>query len=235
MFLTVIELISNIFNTLLYQPVYNLVVIVYNLTPGPNFGWAMVGLALLIRFLFIAFTVRGLRTDRILKELEPQVAAIEADHYTPAQEKRGKIINLIKSKGINPYTEIYTFLGQVAFLAINYKVIQDFNPSGFDNLYSFVYRPEQVNTIFFGIDLLQSSMMLSAIAAGLLMIEQIWEYTEKKDFPTAFSERWFPLLLAGVTFILLVILPSAKAVFVATSVLFSLCLKAVITLAKPKQ
>lgn len=229
-----IDFIVNIFNLLLYQPVYNLVVTVYNLTPGPNFGWTMVGLALLIRFLFIAFTVRGLKTDELLKEIEPQVKAIEADNYLPSQEKRAKIIELIKSKGINPYTEIYTFLGQVAFLGVNYKVIQDFNANGFHYLYSFVGRPEEVNTNFFGFDLLAPSVFLSAFAAGLLLILEIWEYYEKKEFPTAFSERWFPLLLAGVTFILLVILPSAKAVFVATSVLFSLCLKAIIQLARPR-
>jgi len=227
------EFLTLVFNEALYRPVYNLVVTVYNLTPGPNFGWAMVGLAIFIRFLFIFFTIRGLKTDELIKEIEPHVAEIEKDTYLPAREKRAKIIQLMKEKGINPYTEIYTLFGQLVFLGINYQVIQyGLTPSGFDNLYSFVPHPERIETVFFGIDLIDTSVLLSAIAAGLLLIEQIWEYAEKKDLPTAFSERWFPLLLALITFILLVILPAAKAVFIATSVLFSLCLKAVMRLAK---
>jgi membrane protein insertase Oxa1/YidC/SpoIIIJ len=227
------DLAALLFNEILYRPVYNLVVVVYNLTPGPNFGWAMVGLAIFIRFLFIFFTLRGLKTDELIKEIEPQVAEIEKNTYLPAREKRAKVIELMKSKGINPYTEIYTLFGQLIFLGINYQVIQyGLTPAGFDNLYSFVPHPARIETVFFGIDLIKSSVLLSAIAACLLLAEQAWEYAEKKDLPTAFSERWFPLLLAGVTFILLVFLPAAKAVFVATSVLFSLCIKAVMRLAK---
>jgi len=229
------NVISLLFNEVLYRPVYNLVVVVYNLTPGPNFGWAMVGLAILIRFLFITFTVRGLKTDEILRGLEPQVKKIEADLNLSSKEKRSKIIELMKANKINPYTEIYSLLGQLGFLGINYQIIQyGLKPEGFHNLYSFVSHPSGVNTVFFGIDLVHTSFLLSAIAAGLLFIEQVWEYADKKNLPTAFSERWFPLPLAIVTFILLYILPSAKAVFIATSVLFSLCLRAIVKLAKPR-
>ncbi len=228
-----VEFASLFFNEFLYRPVYNLVVIVYNLTPGPNFGWAMVGLAVFIRFLFVFFTIRGLKTDELVKELEPQVKEIEADTSLSAQERRAKVIALMKARGINPYTEIYTLLGQIAFLGVNYQVIQyGLHPEGFKNLYFFVPHPKEIETVFFGFDLIERNYLLPAIAACLLFIEQVWEYAEKKDLPTAFSERWFPLLSAVVAFILLSILPSAKAVFIATSVLFSLCLKSVVRLAK---
>ncbi|MDP2671465.1 MAG: YidC/Oxa1 family membrane protein insertase [bacterium] len=228
-----IEIASLAYNELLYRPVYNLVVIIYNVTPGPNFGWTMIGLAILIRFLFIIFTLRGLRTDEIIKQVEPQIKEIEKDTYLSSQEQRAKIMDLLRSKGINPYTEIYSIVAQVGFLAVNYQVIQyGLKPSGFHNLYSFVHHPESINSVFFGFDLVRSSLVLSAFAALLLFVEQVWEYAEKKEIPTAFSERWFPLLLASGTFILLYILPSAKAVFIATSVLFSLALKTTVRLAR---
>jgi membrane protein insertase Oxa1/YidC/SpoIIIJ len=226
-------LLDFIWTEFFYRPLYNVVIFTYNLTPGPNLGWAIISLAIFIRLLFLYFSVKGYRTDAILESLAPQTRAIESDKYLSSREKRAKITELLKSKSINPYAEIWALAAQIIFLIGLYQVIQNgFNGGQDDLLYSFVKHPEAFNTVFYGIDLVKPSVLLSATAAGILFLELVLEYNAKKDVPrSTVSERWFPVFIPLGTFMLLVILPATKALFVITSVIFSLVLRSVIGMA----
>jgi YidC/Oxa1 family membrane protein insertase len=230
-----LEIILDLYTTALYQPIYNVVIALYNASPGPNLGWAIVMLAVIVRLVLLPFTLKGYHTDKLLEEAAPKVEAIEEDIHLSSKEKRQKITEILKSKGINPTSEIYSLFGQLIFLAILYQVVQQgITPSGFDQLYSFVTTPEgSVDTIFFTIDIAHPNFIYSLIAGGLLFVEQLWEYETKKDIPEAtFSERWYPLLLPIFTFILLMLLPATKAIFLITSILFSLGIRLMFTLGK---
>jgi hypothetical protein len=163
------------------------------------------------------------------------VQEIEDNIHLSSREKRAKITEILKQKGVNPVSEIYSLFGQLIFLAILYQVVQQgITPDGYDQLYSFIKNPQgSVDTIFFGIDVAHASLTYGLIAAGLLFVEQLWEYESKKNIPEAtFSERWYPLLLPIFTFILLMLLPATKAVFLITSILFSLGIRLMFTLGK---
>lgn len=229
------ELILNFYNLLLYQPIYNVVIALYNHSPGPNLGWAIVMLALIVRLLLLPFTLKGYYTDKLLEESAPKVRAIEEELHLSSREKREKITAIIKEKGINPLAEIYSLFGQILFLAVLYQVVQQgITPSGYDQLYSFIATPENnIDTIFFRIDIAHPNFIYSLIAGVMLFVEQIWEYESKKNIPEAtFSERWYPLLLPIFTFILLMLLPATKAIFLITSILFSLGIRLMFTLGK---
>ncbi len=228
-----LEAFSFLWTEVLYRPIFNLFIWVYNNTPGPNVGWAVIGLALLIRLLFLNSTFRGYQTDRVIEEIGPELQRIEDAEKYDRREKRRRITELLKGKEINLYHEFYVLFAQIVFLIILYAVFQyGFNPEGLNLLYKGVEHPEVVNTVFYGINLAKPSFYLSFIAAALLFIQLVWEYNQKKSFTgLTFSERWFPLLLSLFTYILLVILPSAKSLFIGVSVLFSLILKIIITMA----
>lgn len=230
-----IETFLTIYNTLLYQPIYNVVIFVYNYSPGPNLGWSIIILALIVRLLLLPFTLKGYHTDNLLASLSSKVKEIEENIHFSAREKRQKITEILKEKGINPTSEIFSLFAQILFLGLLYQVVQQgITPNGYDQIYSFIGKPEgSVKTIFFGIDVAFSSFVFSAITAVLLFIEQVWEYESKKNIPEAtFSERWFPLLLPIFTFILLMLLPATKALFLMTSILFSLGVRTMFTLGK---
>ncbi len=230
-----LELILGIYNTVLYQPVYNLVIVLYNFSPGPNLGWAIVMLSIIVRLLLLPFTLKGYHTDKLLEQAAEKIRITEADFNLSSREKRSKITLIMKEKGINPLSEIYSLFGQIIFLAVLYQVVQrGITPAGYNKLYSFVGHPiGNLDAIFFGIDVSHASIIFSLIAGGLLFVEQIWEYESKKNIPEAtFSERWYPLLLPILTFILLMLLPATKAVFLITSITFSLGIRLMFTLGK---
>lgn len=219
-----------------YRPIYNLVVFVYNFTPGPNLGWAIVALAIIIRLLFLYFSLRGYETDKIYNNLLPVAEKIDLDNSLSSQEKRRQLVDLLKRNNINPYSEIIAVLGQFLFLLALYFVLQvGIKPEGIKDLYPFVIHPTSIDTIFLGFDLSKPDFSLSFLASIVLFVELLWEnMTKPKLAKLKFSERWYPFLLSSLTFMLLYVLPSAKAVFIFVSALFSLALKAVITLAEER-
>ncbi|HEY4694849.1 MAG TPA: YidC/Oxa1 family membrane protein insertase [Candidatus Nanoarchaeia archaeon] len=230
-----VDLVLNLYTNTLYQPIYNLVVLLYNFSPGPNLGWAIVILAILVRLIFLPLTLKGYQTDSRLEKVSFQVRQIEDDIHFSSREKRNKITQVLKDNGINPLSEIYTLVGQLIFLAVLFQIVQvGIHPSGFDKLYSFVAHPAgSIDTVFFGIDISRPSFIYSLVAAGILFLEQLWEYEDKKNIPQAtFSSRWYPLLLPIFTFILLMLLPATKAIFLITSIAFSMGIRMMVDLGR---
>jgi len=227
-----LDLIQSFWTTFLYIPIYNLVVFAYNISPGPNFGLAIIGLAILIRFIFLPFTLLGYRHDQQLAEEKPLLEKIEQDKALSPREKFEKIGRITKPHGINPVITSLPIFAQLVFLGVLYQIIQvGLTSIGFHNLYSFVGAPNQINTSFLGFDLTHPSFILSVAASGTLFIERVWEYNEKKEAHlSTLSQKWDPLIIPAVGFIILMLLPSTKAVFAATSVVFSMVIKAIVHL-----
>ncbi len=222
-----IEFVINIWTLLIYQPVYNLVVFTYSLTPGPSLAVAIMGIAVLIRFVFLPFTLRSHEQDKILEKVKPQLDRIEEDKYLTAREKYNKIAEITRPYGINPFLESIPIFVQVIFLIALYQILQfGIDPSGYDNLYNFVTPPESINTSFFWFDMQDTFVVIPAlVAAGLMFLDRTVEYNQKKEVGLeSLSQKWDPLILPSITFIILLFLPSAKAVFVATSLIFSLAI-----------
>jgi membrane protein insertase Oxa1/YidC/SpoIIIJ len=232
-----IDFFINIWTLGVYQPAYNLVVFTYNFTPGPSLAAAIIGIAILIRFAFLYFTLRSHAQDKILEKVKPQIDRIEEDKYLTAKEKYIKIAEITKPYGINPFFESIPVFVQLVFLIALYQILQfGINPSGYDNLYGFVNPPESINTSFFWFDMKDTFVLVpSLIVAGLMFIERTIEYNEKKAVGLqSLSQKWDPLILPAITFIILLFLPSAKAVFVGTSLTFSLAIMLIMRLSKTK-
>jgi YidC/Oxa1 family membrane protein insertase len=231
-----IDFFVSIWIEVVYKPVYNLVVFSYNLTPGPSLGIAIIGIAILIRFVFLYFTLRSYKQDKVLEKVKPQMEQIEEDSKLTSREKYQKVAELTKPHGINPFYESVPIFAQVIFLIGLYQILQQgIQPSGYENLYDAVNAPQSINTMFLGFDLSSNFIVIpSLVAAGVMFLERIWEYNEKKTVGLqSLSQKWDPLILPTLSFIILLLLPSAKAVFVATSVSFSLAIKAIMHIGKP--
>ncbi len=229
-----IELIIGVYTSFLYQPIYNLVVFLSVLSPDQNLGWAIILLALIVRIIFFPLTLKGYQTDVKLEEASAQIKQIENDINLDSKTKRTKITEIIRTKGINPISEIISLFGQLLFLAVLYQIVQQGLHPPYDDVYRFVPKPSDIQTIFYGMDISKTgNFLLSAVAALILFAEQLWEYEAKKNIPEAtFSGRWYPLLLPIATFILLLLLPATKAVFLAVSILFSIGVRLMYTLGR---
>ena len=139
-------------NTILYQPLFNLLVILYNFL-GHNMGIAIIALTLLIRFILMPLTGKSLRAQKKMNEIKPHLEKIKKDHGHDQKLMAQKTMELYQQHGINPITSCLPLLIQFPILIALYRVFYDLSKLTSSNMYSFVHRPETINTHFLWLDL----------------------------------------------------------------------------------
>ena len=71
------ELIITIFNQSLTRPVFNLLVWIYNIIPGQDFGIAIIAVTVLLRVALYPLSNKALKSQRALQELQPKIKEIQ--------------------------------------------------------------------------------------------------------------------------------------------------------------
>ena len=166
------ELLITIFNQVLYQPLFNGLVWLYNVIPGHDLGIAIIALTILIRIIFYPLSQKAIRSQKAMAKLQPEIKEIRKK-YKDKQEQAKAMMDLYRKYKINPLSGCLPILIQFPILIALYRVFfTGLDPQKLNGLYSFVARPEALNPMFLGIiDLSQRSIVL-ALLAGLFMFIQ---------------------------------------------------------------
>jgi len=224
-----IDSLIKIFNLVLYQPLLNILFLFYYYLPGYNLGIAIIFLTILVRVILYPLSAKAIHSQKALQELQPKILEIQKRHKDSKEQQALAIMNLYKSTKISPFSGFSTLLVQFPILVALYRAFtKGLDSAELVNLYSFVPKPEQINTIFFlGIDLSQPFLAF-AILAGVLQLIQLRmtiKKTKSEDKMSQFAQLlqkqtiyFFPFL----TIIILVRLPSAIALYWLTTTIFSI-------------
>ena len=229
--------IIDVFNTILYRPLLNALVIFYQLIPGHDFGVAVILLTILTRLIIYPLMAQSLRSQKVLTKLQPKIRELQVKHKNDKEKQAKELISLYQKEKINPLGGFLPLLIQFPILIALYQVFwKGLRPEEMVNLYSFVSQPKIIDPIFFGlINLAKSSLILALIAAifqffqtKMLTIYQpvgLVKTPEKTDQMTSFSNLFqkqmlyfFPIF----TVFILWKLPAAIALYWITTSLFSL-------------
>jgi YidC/Oxa1 family membrane protein insertase len=126
------------FTDLIVQPIFNLLVLVYALIPGHNFGLSLIIFTIIIRLLMWPLVKRQLRQTKIMRKLQPELKQIKKDAKGDKQKESMMMMELYKERGVNPLGTIPVLIVQVVILIGLYsglrKVID--NPK---DIYNFAY------------------------------------------------------------------------------------------------
>jgi YidC/Oxa1 family membrane protein insertase len=162
------------FHTIFYQPIFNLLVFLYNSVPGHDLGVAILLLTLLIRLILYPLSKSAIKSQKELQLIQPEIEALK-EKYKDNKEKMGpELMSLYKERKINPFASCLPTLIQLPFLFAIYRVFYDglTKESSLSALYAFVANPGSLNTIAFGfVDLAHKNILL-AVLAGLA---QFWQ------------------------------------------------------------
>lgn len=225
------ELLVDIFNTLLYQPLFNVLILLYKYLPGRDFGIAIIVLTLLIKLAFYPLGAKAIRAQKNLISLQPKIEELKKRHKDDKEKLAVETIALYKREKINPFSGFLPLLVQLPILIAIYQVFwRGFGPEQLEILYGFVARPGHIDTTFLGqIDLASPNIFLAAIA-GLTQFFQ----TKMLSFPKPRkggqrSEDFYGIMqkqilyfLPAVTFLILWGLPSAIGLYWAVTSLFAI-------------
>ncbi len=230
-------MLSFLFNTFVYEPLYNGFIFLIAITPFHDVGLAIILLTLGVRFLLLPVTHKTVKSQAKLRLLEPEINRVkkETEHDKQAQAK--KIMELYQAHGVNPFSGCLMFLVQTPFILALFWLFNQGLTNGLntDKLYSFVTLPQDLSLLFFGIVDISQRNIFIALVAGISQYFQIKlsmpptlpkkEVTEKPSFKDEFAKSFqtqaryvFPVM---VFFLSYKVFPAAVALYWVTSNLFS--------------
>ncbi len=164
------------FYTIFYQPIFNLLVWLYDVLAWQDLGIAIILITLIIRIVLWPLNKRAIKSQKALQTLQPEIEALKEKHKDEKEKLAAATMALYKEKKINPFGSCLPILVQLPILFAIYRVFFDELRNGpeFDGniLYSFVANPGTLNPIAFGFFDLSERSILLAILAGL---GQFWQ------------------------------------------------------------
>ena len=196
----------NIFDILIVQPIFNLLIGLYSIIPGGDFGVSLIIFTVLVRFELFPLVKRQLHQTQAMKKLQPQLAVIKKKAKGNKQLESMQMLELYKKNGVNPFRSIGILLIQLPIFIALYHVIQIFTlhrdqiakytydfMEGIAPIKHLIEHPDQFNEKLLGlVDLTKSAfadghvdviLILLAIVAAVtqyIMSKQTMPHNESK-------------------------------------------------------
>ena len=129
-----------IFNTLLHQPLFNILIFFYNSIPPHDLGISVIILTLFIRILISPLSMKAFKTQRAMTELQPKIKELKAKYKGNLQKQNEELMKLYKESKANPFSGCLPMLIQLPIFIALFQILKGLaDPSQFSNLYSFVW------------------------------------------------------------------------------------------------
>lgn len=162
-----------LFFLLLEQPMFNLLIGLYNVIPGADMGFAIIALTLIVKLALWPLTHTSLKSQKALQEIQPKIDALKVEFKDDKEKQAKAMMGLYAEEKVNPLSSCLPVLIQLPILIALYKVLSfGLRPDNLVHLYPFIPHPETINTTFLGfIDLAARNIPL-ALLAGILQFFQ---------------------------------------------------------------
>src|SRR3989344_7953636 len=163
-------MISGLFHTYIYEPLYNALALLVAVVPGADVGIAIILLTCLVRLILFPLSLKASRTQIVMREIDPKLKELRETHKDNREELARRTMALFKEHKVNPLAGFLLILIQLPIIIGLYFLF--FNEGGaaaFDPafLYSFVPPPEEASFVFLGlIDLAGKSIVLALLVAA---------------------------------------------------------------------
>ncbi|PJA89532.1 MAG: hypothetical protein CO137_03785 [Candidatus Magasanikbacteria bacterium CG_4_9_14_3_um_filter_32_9] len=175
-----------LFQTLLYQPIFNALVALYNIIPDVGVGILII--TVVIKLALYPLTNSSLKSQKKLTDIQPKLQELKVKYKDDKQALATATMNLYKESKVNPLASCLPMLLQLpVFLALFWVLKDSLGTTDFSLLYSFVVTPEVLHPISLGFVNLSQPNILLAILAGAA---QFWQakMTQTKKAPKVAGE-----------------------------------------------
>lgn len=154
-----------LFHSLIYQPIYNLLIFAYDIIP--DFGVAIILVTVLIRLILIPLSRKQIESQKKMQELQPKIKEIQAKYKNDKEKQSRALMELYKNNKANPFSGCLPIVIQLVFLIAIYRALFNISQAGLlanqADLYSFIHNPGQINKMFLGLIDLSSKINLAQL------------------------------------------------------------------------
>lgn len=112
------------FEALIVKPIFNLLVFIYALIPGHNFGLAIIVFTVVIRLLMWPLVKKQLHHAKAMRALQPELKRIKKEAKGDRQKESMMVMQLYKEREISPFGSIGILIIQLIILIGLYQGLQ---------------------------------------------------------------------------------------------------------------
>jgi YidC/Oxa1 family membrane protein insertase len=110
--------------TIIIQPIFNLLALIYAIIPGHNFGLAIIVFTIIIRLLMWPLVKKQLRQAKAMRELAPELKKIKAAAKGDRQKESAMTMELYKEREINPFASLGILIVQLPIIIGLYSSVR---------------------------------------------------------------------------------------------------------------
>lgn len=215
-------MLSYLWATYLYQPLFNALIWIYLNIADRNMGWAVVWLTIFLRIILLPLTFISERDAAREKDVQEQAkkAALAFKNDSVAQKE--EIRRVMKKHRVSPWAKAALLGFQILVFVLLYQVfIRGITGERIIKLlYYWIDFPGKINTDFYGTNIgaVHDVFWPGIVAIYLFFSIYFNEFSRgKKDSAKITFLFLFPLF----TFTVLWYLPMVKSLFILTTMIFS--------------
>lgn len=134
---------------LIYQPLFNIFILIVALLPNHNIGLAVILLTILVRLALTPIKHKTFESQLKQRELQPEMKRVQERYKNDRQAQSAAMMQLYRDKGVNPASGCLPMVVQIIILIGLFSVFRHgFGPEQLAVLYPFVQAPDAFNTHF---------------------------------------------------------------------------------------
>ncbi|HOR23066.1 membrane protein insertase YidC [Candidatus Saccharibacteria bacterium] len=118
------QVIGKLFNALIAQPIFNLLILIIALIPSHDFGIAIIIFTIIVRLVLYPLLRKQLHNTMAMKKLQPELKRIKKESKGNRQKESQLMMALYKEKGVNPFSSFAIILIQLPILIALYAGIR---------------------------------------------------------------------------------------------------------------
>lgn len=180
------------FDSLIVQPIFNILVLIYSVVPWADFGIALIIFTVFVRFLMYPLVKKQLHQSRAMQKMQPELKKIQAQFKDDKQAQGLAMMELYKKHNISPWRSIVILFIQIPIFLALFTVIQIFSQhrdqiakwtydflENLPAIHTLIQNPDSFNHTAFGfIDLSKTSIVNGQIYWPLMIIAVIGALTQ---------------------------------------------------------
>ena len=201
---------GELFHLILTQPLFNLLVALYQHVTFADLGLAIILLTIIVRLILYPVFYRGLKSQMVMQKIQPEIARVQKEHKGNKEKQAIALMEVYKVNKVNPFSSLIYVFAQLPILIAVYQIfLKGLTMEAFSDLYSFVSAPVVINNEFLGLlDVSKPSMIIVALA----VICQYWQgKTAMAKNPAAGSSPMSKYMVYMGPLLTLLILPKLSA------------------------
>ncbi|MDD4412087.1 MAG: YidC/Oxa1 family membrane protein insertase [Patescibacteria group bacterium] len=167
-------MLSTIFTAIFFQPIFNIIALIYNYMPNHEISLVIIVFVILINLALWPLGKKMLQSQKQMQDLQPRLDELKKTHKDNQQAYSQAVMALYKDEKINPFSGCLIMLIQLPFFWAIFQVLRDgFSGKGHTNLlYPFISDPGTFNTLAFGFfDFTKPNLILAIVVAALQFVK----------------------------------------------------------------